>query len=291
VTSLDIAQYARVEARDGGSISWNLPIDHWSPSSLAMLNRCPRQWQERYIHGRKERPGEALVVGTAVHAGVERNFEQKIRTQEDLPIVDLLDWYVEVGWEETLEREAMRNGQEPIWDNEPAKARDRGKAMLSEYHNVVAPRVQPLSVEGWVEVDLGAYVPVQGRYDVVRSSSVIDVKTGKSKTTKPKEAWRIQAAVYSEAEGKPVEFHNASMTKTGVISIVTPLEAETLLVHPSKEERAELRRTIRALSTWAVFLMEAYGPDEPWPTTGRFHTWACDYCGFRGDCPAWRGAA
>ena len=37
--------------------------------------------------------------------------------------------------------------------------------------------------------------------------------------------------------------------------------------------------------------MEQYGPDEPWPTTGRFHTWACDYCGFRGDCPAWKGSA
>jgi len=287
MSALDIAQYALAEAESGSRLRFNLPIDHWSPSSLSMLNRCPRQWQERYLHGRKERPGEALVVGRAVHAGVEENFKQKVETHDDLNIVDLLDWYMEVGWDQVLAEEA----EDPIWDNPVSKARDRGKAMLSEYHNVVAPRVQPLSVEGNVSVDLDAYVPVVGRYDVIRSSSVIDLKTGKTKVTKPKEAWRIQAAVYSEAEEKPVEFHNASITKTGVISIVTPLEAETLLVHPSKDERAELRRTIRALATWAVFLMEAYGPDEPWPTTGRFHTWACDYCGFRGDCPAWKGAS
>jgi len=291
-TDLDIAQYAVSDARAGAEHpTWNLPINHWSPSSLAMLHRCPYQWQQRYIHGRKERPGEALVVGTAVHAGVEHNFEQKVASHEDLPVVDLLDWYHDIGWAETLDREQQRSGESLIWDTAEETARKRGQVMLSEYHNVVAPRVQPLSTEGKVAVDLGAPVPVEGRYDVIRSSSVIDVKTGKSKQTKPKEAWRIQAAVYGEAEGKPVEFHSVSVTKTGVVGIATPLEAERLLVHPSKEERGEIRRTIQALSTYACFLMEQYGPDEDWPTTGRLHTWACDYCGFRSGCPAWRNAA
>ncbi len=35
------------------------------------------------------------------------------------------------------------------------------------------------------------------------------------------------------------------------------------------------------------FLYQRYGPDEPWPATGKAHTWACGYCGFKPDCWGW----
>jgi RecB family exonuclease len=291
VTSgLDIAQYAAETARGSGALDWSklAPyLDHLSPSSLAMLRRCPRQFQERYIHGRKERPAEAPVIGTAVHAALERNFEQKIESHEDLPIAALLEWYSDEGFARTCVDEEGRGGGEILWDTDPDRARTRGRAMLGEYHNIVSPRVQPTSTEGSFSVDLGAPVPIVGRYDVERAESVIDVKTGKRKQSKPKEAWRIQAAVYGEARGRPVEFHSVTATEGNKVTIVTPLEAEAMLVQTSEFERAILRDNIRTIAAEAVLYMELLGPDQTWPTYGRFHDWACSFCGFRSDCPAW----
>lgn len=292
MSTLDISSYLdAVASGQEPAPPNNLPIDHWSPTSLAQLMRCPYQWQQVKIRGRRERPGEAPVLGTAVHAAIEKNFGQKIESHEDLPIAPLLDFYAEEAFPQTVEREQEKAGAEVVWDTGFDKARDRGKVMLAEYHGQVAPRVQPLHVETVIRIDLGAPVPVEGRFDVERNVGVIDVKTGSTKTTKPKEAWRIQAAVYGKAREKPVEFHSVSATKkTGAVSVVTPLESEALLVHPTRAEREEMERSIRTVAAMASFFMEIYGPDEDWPTLGRFHTWACDYCGFRPSCPAWRGS-
>jgi hypothetical protein len=299
--SLDISAYlgeADAQPQAGKwTLPWNLPIEHWSASSLAMLHRCPYQWQQRYIRGIKERPGEAPVLGSAVHKAIEKNFGQKIESHEDLPIVPLLDYYAEEAFPEIVKSEQEKTGLEIVWDSDEnpdkarEKARQRGKVMLAEYHGGVAPRVQPSRVESIISVDFGVPVPVEGRFDVERPAGTIDVKTGKSKTSKPKEAWRIQAAVYGKATEKPVEFHHISATvKTGAVNVVTPLESEAMLVHPTRRERAEIERSIRILSALAVFYMQMYGPDNDWPTLGRLHTWACDYCGFRAGCPAWQEA-
>lgn len=282
--TIDIREYL-----DEPTSTWNLPIEHWSPSSLAMLQRCPYQWQQRYIHGRRERPAEAPVTGTAVHTAIETNFRQKIASQTDLPIVEILDQYAEEIFPRTVLKEQERSGEDVLWDTDPDRARARGKVMVSEYHGTVAPRIQPEDVELTLHVDFGLPVPVQGRFDVDRASSVIDIKTGKSPVHKPKEAWRIQAAVYGRARDKPVEFHSVAATvKTNKVTVVTPLESEGLLVHPTRAERAEIERSIQTLSALACFFMSIYGTDGDWPTLGRFHTWACDYCGFRSGCPAWQ---
>ena len=287
---LDISQYAAEEARGSDPLSWEKLshyLDHLSPSSLSMLRRCPRQFQERYIFGRKERPAEAPVIGSAVHAGLEVNFEQKIASHQDMPTATLLDWYSDVGFAAIVEEQQERSGHEVYWDTDPERARTRGRVMLGEYHNLVSPRIQPLSVEGSFSIDMGAPVPVVGRYDIERAESAIDVKTGKRKQSKPKESWRIQGVVYREATGKPVEFHSLTATDNNAVTIVTPLEAEELLVKPSDVERAVLRENVRTIAAEAILYMELLGPDEPWPTYGRFHDWACGYCGFRGECPAW----
>jgi CRISPR/Cas system-associated exonuclease Cas4 (RecB family) len=252
------------------------------------LQRCPRQWQEKYIHGRRERPGESILIGSAVHSAVEMNFGQKIDSHEDVPIVQLLDYYGSA-FPAIVEREQERAGEEAKWDTSPEQAQQRGRAILAAYQDQVSPRIQPLAVEGFVSIDLGLGVPVEGRFDVEREDSVIDLKSGKKAVYKPKEDWRIQATVYGAAKNKPVEFHSISASPAkNLATIVTPLESEHLLVQPSTREREELLRTLKALATLATSYMAEYGPDEPWPTMGVWHAWACDYCGFRSDCPAWQ---
>lgn len=278
---LDIAQFREPELL-------NLPVSHLSASALAMARRCPRQYRQRYILGRKERPGEAPVVGSAVHAGLERNFIQKIQSHQDLPVADLLDWFMDEGFVRTCFEEQEIAGEEIKWDTDPDAARRRGQAMLGQYRNEVAPRIQPIAVESEVTVDFDLPVPVVGRFDLMQERTTLDWKTGKQKRTTPKEDWRIQAAIYGEATRRGVEFHSISASpRTNAVSIVTPLEAPALLVHPTESERREIRRTIHAIAAEISFYMNTYGPDEEWPTHGRFHVWACDFCGFRNDCPAW----
>jgi RecB family exonuclease len=293
---LDISQYrlpadavrAMVE-HSLQSAEWNLPIDHWSPSSFSMLRRCPYQWQQRYLHGRKERPAEAPVMGTAVHAALERNFAQKIDTHTDLALPDLLEWYLDEGFSRVVYEEQEKASEEILWDTGPEATRQRGKFVVASYHDAVAPRIQPLKVETKFAVDFGLDVPVEGRFDLERDTSCIDFKTGKQSVKKPKEDWRIQAAIYTEATNKPVEFHSlAASAKTNSVTIVTPLESEEMLLSPSQRERDHMRRTVKAISAEACMYMAKYGPDEDWPTHGRFHTWACGFCGFRPGCPAWK---
>lgn len=46
-------------------------LKHLSPSSISILESCPRQWQCNYIEGRRSPQSEFAAIGTAVHAMME----------------------------------------------------------------------------------------------------------------------------------------------------------------------------------------------------------------------------
>ena len=138
---------------------------------------------------------------------------------------------------------------------------------------------------------MGLPVKVEGRFDILCADRAIDLKTGKQKTTKPKASWLIQAAIYQFATGLPVEFHTAACSlKDHKVSIVTPIESEALYLNMSRPEIEALQHVIRTVMYDALHYMQIYGPDTPWPTRGRFHIFACDFCSFRSNCPAWASA-
>lgn len=287
--SLDISSYPTLAPLEyeRERIGWNLPIRHWSPSSFDELLRCPHRWQQIYIQKHRKRPAEAPLLGLAVHKGLEMNFVQKIESHEDLPIAQALEYYGDV-FPAIVELEQEKTGEEVEWDTSLEQARTRGNAMLAAYLNNVAPRVQPLAVELFVSVDFGLPVPVEGRADIETEPKILDWKTGERASRKPKESWLIQAAVYSQARSKPVEFQSLTATKAkNAVTLVTSLEEPGLHVDPTPAEREQQVRIMEDLSDMACFYMAKYGPDEPWPVLGRFHQWACDKCSFRGICPAW----
>ena len=284
---LDISQY--LDHAD--DTRWLLPIQHLSASSLGMLARCPEQFRQRYVLGKKERPGEALVIGTAVHLAAEENFKQKIESFTDLPAAHLIQWYDDVGFPSAV-AERQERGEEVAWDTDPEGARRRGRVITGAYHSQVAPRVQPISVETRVEADFGLPVPVIGYADVETEPTVIDIKTGKTARRQIKPEWRIQAAVYSTITLKPIDFHCVSASeKQFRPAVFTPLEAPDLSVWLPPEARAETQRNVRAMAWMAHHFMETLGPDEPWPTIGQVHPWACGWCAFKPECPAWKGIA
>jgi hypothetical protein len=282
---LDIAQY--LDASEEVEHDWHVPIAHLSASSLGMLARCPEQWRQRYVLGRKERPGEALVIGTAVHVAAEHNFTQKIESHADLIDSELIQWYDDVAFPQAV-NERQEKGEEVRWDTDPDGARLRGKAITKAYHAQVAPRIQPLSVETKVEADFGLPIPVIGFADVFIQGRVIDIKTGKAARREPKPEWWIQAALYGTITNLPLDFHCVSATtKEHRATVNTPLQYPDLSVWLPEPAQDEAKRYVRSMGWMANHFMVTLGPDSPWPTWGRGHPWACNWCAFKVGCPAW----
>ncbi|HEY7421439.1 MAG TPA: PD-(D/E)XK nuclease family protein [Gaiellaceae bacterium] len=263
-------------------------IDHFSASSLRMLKVCPEQYRQRYILGRKERPGEALVLGSAVHSAVGFNLTQKIDSHEDLPSAEVVSYFNDHAWPVAVERDG---GEDEIrWDSKPDTVRSDGERVTVGYHAVVCPTIQPLAVERRLDfVVPGVPVPFIGYIDFEELTHQVDLKTGKQVQRKPDANWRFQGTIYAAFTGKPTHFHSISRAKTP--SIATPLDAPEMVVSPHSTQVAVVERVLRDYAAQVEWYFNRYGPDEPWPTSGLYMDYkggaACGFCGYRKWCVAW----
>jgi CRISPR/Cas system-associated exonuclease Cas4 (RecB family) len=263
-------------------------LDHFSASGLRLLRVCPRAWQQRYLKGRKERPGEALTLGKAVHNAVGFSHQQKIKSHVDLPVSEVVEYFHDKAWNEAV---AKDGGVDEIrWDKKPEEVRRDGERVTSAYHRSVSPRIQPLAVEREIRfVVPGVPVYFLGYIDVEEETNNIDLKTGKQVQKKPDANWRMQGVLYTAYTGKPTHFHSVSRAQTP--SIATPLQSEQMVVSLAEAQREHVERTLRDYALQVEWYFKTYGPDDDWPTNGVFSDYkggpACNYCGFRNDCPAW----
>lgn len=265
-------------------MEWLLPLEHLSATSLNMLQRCPRQFQERYVFQKLERPGAARVLGSAFHKAQEHNWVQKITSYEDVPTDQVVEFFHDAAWPGAVE---AAGGQAEIeWDGEPERTRETGARMVRAYRDTTSPRVQPLAVEERFEHSLaGLPVPLLGFVDVRTDTVMIDEKTSKQKKTWLKPDWRLQARIYQLFQPLHVDFH--VITKAAEPTVWTPLDSPQLSELWNKDQVFETQAYVRQLAQLANHYMATYG-DDPWPTTGIGHDWACDWCGFRSNCPAWK---
>lgn len=268
-------------------------IAHLSASSIGMFRRCPEQWRQRYVLGKKEPPGEALTIGNFFHETMQFNYSQKTWSRTDRPLSEMLTFLQDEAVPRVLE--AAGGVNEISWDLEDKwKALERARAdsnrILSNYHAQVLPLVQPFETEQRLEWHItGVPVPVIGYLDVVAEGpEIVDTKTGKKVSNKVKPGWMTQGTLYASWSGIPVAYH--SMSRAG--KIVTPLQSPELLVLPNQKEAVNLAETIKTMIHMIETLYENPGPDRPWPTWGKFADWSmstlpCGYCGYRKDCVAW----
>jgi len=273
-----------------------VPVDGWlegalthlSASGLRLLRVCPEAWRRRYILGQKERPGEALVMGSAVHDALAFTHRQKIETHQDLPVPEVVEFFNDLAWPKAVEDDGGEG--EIRWDGKPDSVRADGARVTGAYHSIVSPRIQPLRVEERFEFAIpGVPVPIVGYIDVEEQHDNIDLKTGKAVQKKPDANWRLQGSIYTLYNSKPTHFHSASRAK--VPSIATPLEHEAMMVTTGIVQREAIENVIRAHAADVERYFDRYGPEETWPLNGLVQDYkggpACDYCGFRKDCPAW----
>lgn len=289
----------------GQTLVWPDRIKHLSASSIGMFRRCPEQFRHRYILGEKERPGESLVIGSAFHEGLEFNYRQKVESYEDRPTSEVVQYLQDEAIPKVLEEEG---GEDNIaWDSDPTKGvatmRKDSERMLVRYHDNVVPRIQPVALEEEFFLhDEALPVPLLGYIDVRAGSEVeglgwvadrvIDTKTGKQSASKLKPSWMLQATLYGAMVNLPVEYH--SISRAASPKIVTALESEEMVYRPDPIKTRNVVKTAASVASMIAWLYTTHGPDETWPTMGRFADWSmsfspCTNCGWRKVCPAMEG--
>lgn len=250
-----------------------------------MLATCPEQFRRVYVLGERQRPGAALVWGSADHYAHEQNFTQKITSGEDISKDDVQLAFAE-GFDQEIE---VKGGESEIeWGSDkPADLKDRGVVLVGAYHQQVSPSVQPVAVERKFSVNIpGVPVPIVGRIDVQTKDRVIEGKTAATKKTKPEPHWLLQGEMYQMETGLPVEWHVKAKTKTP--GVFTAAEEQGLWL-PLSPRRIDATLTrVRGLIGILLHNIVTYGPHEPWPTGAPDYGWACGpYCGFFNTCAWW----
>lgn len=299
-------------------IAWPLPISSLSPSSINKFQRCAEQWRRQYLLGQWDPPSASSVVGSAVHASAQVNYQYKARTGIDLTANDIDLAYLEAFDQEIEDaggpREIdwhMRLGKDRV-NLSPSLAKDRGGPLARVYHQDIARNVQPVAAEEWFSIEVpGVPVRVRGKIDLITPSEKTDIKFGASAKKKPEASWQLQANTYMLADATtdrdgnvrvgnighlPFTWHTGSWG--GVRSapkVLTPDNSPELRMHRTERMARVTQAMIRATADSMIAYYTQFGADNPWPTTALQHTWACNYCTFHpghgGNCFWWTGGA
>jgi putative RecB family exonuclease len=266
------------------------PVGSLSPSRASDFKTCPLLYRFRSVDRIPERPTRDKVLGTVVHAALERLF--------DLPAaertLDAAAALVEPEWRRLCEAEpelaalfaaADDGGQDGAdADGEAAFSRwlESARRMLAGYFALEDPRrLEPAGREELVEVVLDGGLQLRGyvdRLDVSRAGElrVVDYKTGGI----PREAYEAKALFQ-------LKFYALVLWRTrGVVPRVLRLmylsDRDTLTYYPDAVELARFERTLVAI--WRAI--------ERALRTGDFRaspSRICAWCDYQAICPAFGG--
>jgi hypothetical protein len=245
-----------------------------------MFWRCPEQYRRRYIEQEVVPPGIAMLTGSAVHAGIEHNFERKIETREDLPARQIVEASVaafrervKAGYSLTEEEDAV--GRTKVL----GEAVDQTAALAGLHATEQAPEYQPTEVEHTTRivfpaapVDLLAITDL--RDDAGR---VTDFKTAKRSPPAADVERSVQLTIYAAAYWVD---HGRPPSSVRLDTLVKTKKPKRQLLTSRREEGhiAVLVRRINA--TLAAIQAGSFTPCPP-------DAWQCSdkWCGYFRTCP------
>lgn len=164
-------------------------MPEYHQSAINMFLKCPRQYMYRYMMGMILPPKSALTLGRSMDAAVTHNFTQKVESQTDLPVDDVLD---------AFSTEFDKCAPTTQWDEEdPGQQKDLGAKMTKAFHLMGAPKIQPKTVQEKSRVETDAGYAIAGTFDVVDSEDIIrDQKTSKNAYAEDAVCTEVQPVVY-----------------------------------------------------------------------------------------------
>lgn len=265
------------------------PLSHLSASSITQLLRCPEQFRQVKILGKRRPPAGAMLWGRADSHAIGTHFQQVADGKSGLTIAETKELFV-VAFEEEISSEG--GASEIEWDDNPTKEiaeiKDAGAQLVGLYREHVAPTVEPTGAEVSFEIMRPYWpLPLIGYCDVETGEAIIERKTTGRLESKPKGDWIVQGRIYQLAKEKPLAWHQSVRNRRkpekqaaigSVAGFGVPLSSATAAM----TERLVWQAFETIAHHWTM-----YGPDNPWPGA-LTHPFACNYCGFRPQCAWWR---
>lgn len=239
-------------------------LEHVSPSSFALHMKCPRQWQDTYLFGRRGPTSGAMFLGTAVHEGVER----RLHGQE------LGDF-----WEHALAKE----DKQIEWGKDnPATLKRLAVSMIENYYDQVGRYLQVVDTEvQFLHKVEGVDLPFKGFIDLETHQILIDYKsTGyfNTKQVRVNKEWALAQRIYQLVRPKPSEIHVITRKAEIVVPSTTSFKALHFGLFDAKVTERILRDEWRLI----LYHLETYG-EKPWPGS-RLHEYADKYCSLPNCC-------
>lgn len=183
-------------------------LDHVSHSQFELFDKCARAWMYRYIEHIRTPSSPPLVLGDCYHKILEYNFKYKKNRGEDIDVEFIPGMFVKY-WDSVLEKSEIN------WrDENPNALKEQGIALVCHYIEEVAPTIQPLEVEQWLEAEI-AGVKFVIRIDLIdQHGAVIDHKTSSKRYNQKDTDNDMQACATAFAMGRGIVFYNHVALKT-----------------------------------------------------------------------------
>lgn len=257
----------RYTLKDGTVIQ--LPTPKLSVTQVTMYMKCPAQYEQRYVLGKKDPPGIALVEGSSNHAALEFQNAYQIVHGEPARLKKVLEHF---GDDLSTRAKEVPNVE---W-RRAGETRDsvfhRGVGLLTTYMKTTVKEFKPVAAEQGFDI-LVQGVPFQGFIDLAEDGALWDYKVvSKSSFSKYKRGidHDFQLTAYAYATG---------ITRVGFVPLVK--DSGEIHVLRSKRTKPNLKgfeyvvdRVARAISKGAFPLCM---PDSWW-CNARF----CGY--YKEDC-------
>jgi ferredoxin-fold anticodon binding domain-containing protein len=160
-------------------------------SQVTTFLSCSAKYAFQYVDKVQTAKPFVFAFGTSLHSAFKKNYGQKIESQTDLPVDEVIQEFSDTLEKETEDVDKIELLSEP-------EAKDVGVAMVRNYQNRISPGVQPLYVETPLSATWKGYdVGITGTPDLLTDKLILkDYKSSKKKYAEPKMSHRIQGTSY-----------------------------------------------------------------------------------------------
>lgn len=261
---------------------------HLSSSSIQMLFRCGEQYRRRYVDGDKMPPGVAMLIGRGVDQSVDANLQNVIN----------IGFPMSGHMVENIARDAIvrewESGEVSLTDEEryigsqkiKGAAIDDTVALAMKHYSVVAPQIEPASVQKFWRVELKNFpFDLVGRIDIEETSGTVrDTKTSIKSPSEEEADRSLQLSFYS-LKRKVVD--GAFPNKLTLDYLVRRKSGPKVVIQETVRDQQDMEILLRRVEVAA----EAIESQRFLPTNES--NWWCSktWCGFYGSCPYVRGKA
>jgi RecB family exonuclease len=251
------------------------------PSGLTMMANCGEQFRRRYIEGQRRPPRASLVVGTAVHAAVERSLAP-VLTGDDLPPVEAVEAIAADALAAEWQREEVVLDDDETVEGARGSATDKAVRLARLHRLAVAPSIRPTALESRWVLDLDGYdFELAGTIDIVDQGLggeiVRDTKTSGKRPAASTADESLQLTAYALARLHTGGALPESVALDYLVDSARGPFSETLASQRTEADFAPfLERVSEAVRAIEAGVFMPASPDS----------WVCSprWCGYYDDC-------